>query len=77
MIDLKKDVIEYNLKLSQFKTQLGEQKSSSAVSNNRTKCPKCGHTEFTPVRKKWSIMTGFMTNKVELICNNCGTKVQK
>ena len=36
------------------------------------KCPKCGCTEFTPVRKKFSLLTGFATNKVELVCNNCG-----
>ena len=39
-------------------------------------CPNCGGTQFTPVRKKWSILTGFMTNKVELICNQCGTKIK-
>lgn len=36
------------------------------------RCPKCGCTEFTPVRKKFSLPTGFATNKVELVCNNCG-----
>lgn len=39
-------------------------------------CPKCGSTEFTPVRRKWSLMTGIFTNKVDLICNKCGTKVK-
>lgn len=39
-------------------------------------CPKCGSTEFTPVRRKWSLMTGILTNKVDLICNKCGTKVK-
>lgn len=43
---------------------------------NQKVCPKCGGTEFTPVRKKFSLLTGFMTNKVEMICNNCGTKVK-
>lgn len=44
---------------------------------SQTKCPKCGSTEFTPVRKKFSLLTGFATNKVELICNKCGTKIKK
>lgn len=35
-------------------------------------CPKCGGTNFTPVRRKWSFITGFMTNKVDMVCNNCG-----
>ncbi|MBC5688231.1 hypothetical protein H8S37_04715 [Mediterraneibacter sp. NSJ-55] len=42
----------------------------------KTKCPKCGCTEFTPLRKKWRLLTGFATNKVELVCNNCGYKMQ-
>lgn len=44
--------------------------------SNTPKCPKCGSTNFTPVRKKWSLLTGFATNKVEMICNSCGTKVK-
>ena len=40
------------------------------------RCPKCGGTEFTPVRKKYSLLTGFLTNKVDLICNKCGAKVK-
>lgn len=40
------------------------------------RCPQCGGTEFTPVRKKYSFLTGFLTNKVDLICNKCGTKVK-
>ena len=35
-------------------------------------CPKCGNTQFTPVRQKWNILTGFRTNKVDLVCNKCG-----
>lgn len=45
-------------------------------SQNTTTCPKCGSTQFTPVQKKFSLLTGFATNKVELVCNNCGTKIK-
>lgn len=41
-----------------------------------TVCPKCGGTEFTPVRKKWSLFTGFATNKIDMVCNRCGTVVK-
>lgn len=37
------------------------------------KCPKCGCTEFVPLRKKFSLFTGFATNKVDMVCKNCGT----
>lgn len=37
------------------------------------RCPKCGSTAgFTPMRKKWSVWNGFRTNKVEMVCKNCG-----
>lgn len=41
-----------------------------------THCPKCNGTSFTPVRKKFSLFAGFATNKIELVCNNCGTVVK-
>lgn len=85
MIDLKqKDPIEYQLKMSQFKANLSqqesakqvvEQKSSNTQSSQRT-CRFCGSTSFTPVKRKWSPLTGFLTNKTDLVCNNCGKKVQ-
>lgn len=84
MIDLKqKDIIEYELKMGQFRNQVEQQKSIQnqqvqvKQESNVPKCPKCGCTEFTPVRKKFSLLTGFATNKVELICNKCGTKIKK
>ena len=40
--------------------------------NSLPRCPKCGGTQFTPVRKKFSLLTGFATNKVDMVCNNCG-----
>lgn len=27
---------------------------------------------FTPVRRKWSLLTGFATNKIDMVCNHCG-----
>lgn len=44
--------------------------------NNITRCPRCGGTAFTPLKKKFSILTGFATNKVDLVCNNCGKIVK-
>lgn len=39
---------------------------------NPNACPQCGCTQFTPVRRKWSFVTGFMTNKIDMVCNQCG-----
>lgn len=34
-------------------------------------CPKCGCTNVQVVRKKFSLLTGFATNKTERVCANC------
>ena len=62
----------------QFDKRQQEDDSLYVVPKNPSgkRCPKCGNTEFTPVRKKYSLLTGFLTNKVELICNKCGTKIK-
>ena len=45
MIDLKqKDPIEFQLKMSQFKTQLQQQKSNEQI---KIRCPKCNSTAIT------------------------------
>lgn len=62
----------------QFDKRQKEEDSMYALPQNPSgkRCPKCGNTEFTPVRKKYSLLTGFLTNKVELICNRCGAKIK-
>lgn len=73
------DIIEYELKMSQFRTQYEQQKmqkQATQQSNTTTKCPRCGNTTFTPIKKKWSMWAGFATNQVELVCNNCGYKMK-
>ena len=67
-------VLEKHTTLDHRTAVLNERKSAPPA--NTKKCPKCGGTEFTPVRKKYSLLTGFLTNKVELICNKCGAKIK-
>ena len=61
-----------------FEAELGDSSSSintrqvNSTSSAALVCPKCGSTSFTPVRRKWSLLTGFMTNKVDMVCNGCG-----
>ena len=80
MIQLYNDnIIEYELKMSQFRTRYEQQQAAKQIQDeekNTTKCPRCGGTTFTPMKKKWSIWTGFATNQVELVCNNCGYKIK-
>lgn len=37
-------------------------------------CPKCGSTQIQAVMRKWSLLTGFLTNKVDRVCLNCKHK---
>lgn len=58
--------------LQAFKQQQQKREQEKLI----TRCPKCNGTSFTPVRKKFSLLAGFATNKIELVCNNCGTVVK-
>lgn len=42
--------------------------------SNTPKCPTCGSTNIQVVTRKWSLLTGFMTNKVDRVCINCKHK---
>ena len=41
------------------------------VTENRPKCPKCGSTQIQLINRKFTILTGFATNKVDRVCVNC------
>lgn len=42
--------------------------------DNRPQCPKCGSTNIQVVPRKWSLLTGFITNKTDRVCVNCKHK---
>ncbi len=81
MIDLKeKDIIEYNLKMSQFRTQLEQQKSTKIQANNRPKCPTCGSTNIEKISATKKVFSGAMFGlfssdiRNTMHCKNCGAK---
>lgn len=76
MIDLKeKDIIEYNLKMSQFRAQLQQQKSSAPRAGNTVRCPRCGSTNITAGQRGYSLLTGFVgSGRTVNRCANCGHK---
>lgn len=78
MIDLKeKDIIEYNLKMSQFKSQLEQQNSNKAQNDNTPKCPHCKSTNIKPIstlnRGASIAMWGIFSKKINksFECLNC------
>lgn len=85
MIDLKKkDPIEYQLKLNQFKVQLEQQQSMTAQvsqqSSAQIKCPTCGSTNIKKISasRKLAGAIGFglfsKTAKSQFECVDCKYK---
>ena len=76
MDELKKsDVIEFNLKLSQFANQNFNQEtiSTQPQESNQPKCPKCGSTNIAIGARGWKWTTGFIgSGKTVNRCGNCG-----
>lgn len=78
MIDLKeRDPIEYQLKMSQFKTQVQQQESNKKQSDNTPKCPHCKSTNIkliSALNRGASIaMWGVFSKKINksFECLNC------
>lgn len=81
MIDLKeKDPIEFQLKISQFKTQLQQQEylkqtKEESSSSNKLTCPKCGSTNIQTTNRGFSLVTGFIgSGSPRNVCQQCGFK---
>lgn len=70
------DIIEYELKMSQFRSQVEAQEAEAErkkADESKPRCPKCGSTSITAGQKGYSILTGFLgSNKTVNRCSNCG-----
>ena len=75
MMDLKdKDIIEYQTRISQYRSQA---KADGYYSKPKPKvcCPKCGSTSITAGQRGFSLLTGFIgSGKTVNRCSNCGYK---
>lgn len=78
MIKLKQDdIIEYQLKLQQFKTQLQQEESIKRQQSEQSKvrCPKCGCADIGVANRGYSLVWGFIgSGKSMNVCKNCGHK---
>ena len=82
MIELKKnDPIEYQLKISQFKANLGQQESSTKkVEEDKPKCPTCGSTNIEKIslgkKAVGGALFGLFSSNVRksMHCKSCGYK---
>ncbi|MBC5688229.1 hypothetical protein H8S37_04705 [Mediterraneibacter sp. NSJ-55] len=70
------DIIEYELKMSQLRTQVEQQKA--AEESNKPKCPTCQSTNIrkitTASKATNAVLFGLFGNKrkMQFHCNNCG-----
>ncbi len=73
MLELKeKDIVEYELKMSQFRNQIGQQKAEEA---SKPKCPRCGSTSITAGQRGYSLIWGFIgSGNTVNRCSKCGHK---
>lgn len=84
MINLKQtDPIEYGIKMAKIRPaaeqaqkmiDAEEERKTEERNNSRPKCPMCGSTNIQVVPRKWSLLTGFLTNKTDRVCANCKHK---
>ena len=79
MIELrKKDIIEYELKMGQFRTMAKQQevaRETKRVEDNKPKCPRCGSTAITAGQRGFSVVTGFIgSGATANRCSKCGYK---
>ena len=71
------DIIEFNLKMSQFRTQVQQQESSKVQNDNTPKCPHCNSTNIKPIsglnRGASIAMWGIFSKKINksFECINC------
>ncbi len=71
------DIIEYNLKMSQFRTQVEQQESSKAKNVTTPRCPHCKSTNIKPIsglnRGASIAMWGIFSKKINksFECLNC------
>lgn len=72
MMDLyEKDIIEYELKLSQFKANTAQQE----MYDSKPHCPKCGSTAIGSTNRGFSLVTGFVgSGSPRNVCQSCGYK---
>lgn len=78
-----KDIIEYELKMAQFRS-IAEQKRQEIENEiqatinkdkSKPKCPNCGSTAIGVINRGYSFWTGFLgSGSPRNVCKNCGYK---
>lgn len=79
MVDLKEnDIVEYGLKMSQFRTQIEQQKANTILRDTSPQCPNCHSTmirKIDALERAGSVaMLGIFSKKINksFKCQKCG-----
>lgn len=76
MIKLKQeDIIEYGLKMAQFRPLAKQRELEILAESMEVKCPRCGNKDIGVANRGYSMWTGFFgSGKSMNVCKNCGYK---
>ena len=66
--------IKFENEIKETSRRIIENNKKNSSNKNEVKCPWCGSTQIQMVPRKWSPLTGFLTNKVDRVCVNCKKK---
>ncbi|MEY8352618.1 hypothetical protein AALB39_04585 [Lachnospiraceae bacterium 54-53] len=67
-------IVREELPITQNGAKLSSEYTPKHLQQNIPKCPRCGCTNIQVVPRKWSLLTGFLTNKTDRVCVNCKHK---
>ena len=68
-----KDIIEFNLKMSQFKSQVSQTQTQQKQEEEKIHCPKCNSTAITTGARGVNNFWGMLgASKTVNRCGNCG-----
>lgn len=65
-----KDLIKWGIDV----TIMNPDGQSEIIDTDIVSCPKCGSTKIQIVPRKWSLLCGIFTNKVDRVCLKCKYK---
>ena len=58
----------------EYENRVEAQKVQELAGSKMVHCPACGSTQIQMVSRKWSLLAGFATNKVDRVCMKCKKK---
>lgn len=78
------DTPEHREKIERIKREMSERRERVEAMQREIRygkqaegevhCPYCNSTQIQLVRRKWSLLAGFATNKMDRVCVNCKRK---